>query len=103
MGTHGIQRFRSIPCGTIEKVFAGFSAPEGIAVKAMARMRTQFDVPTKIVVLDYAALHKRLLGFSKIMVDRRLSVIPQTGYCSRKKNGQTKFPSARSCRQKVAV
>jgi hypothetical protein len=81
MGAHSVHGFRPVTRGSIKKMFAGLRVPEGVAVKAMARLRTQFDVPTKLAVLNDTTLHKKLLSFSGIIVEGLERVIPQIGYC----------------------
>jgi hypothetical protein len=74
------QSFSQITRRPIKEVFAGLCPPEGVAIKAMAAPRTQFDVSVIILFLNDPSLHK-CPQFSSIFFERLKAVIPQMGYC----------------------
>jgi hypothetical protein len=62
-------------------MFAGVSATEGVAVKAMPRLRLEPYVALKVVFLNNPVLHD-VPRFRVIIVNTRKHVIPQIGYFS---------------------
>jgi hypothetical protein len=67
VGVQRIESFGQIARSPVKKVFAG-GPPEGVAVKAMTRPRTQFDVSVELVFLNHPSLHD-VPRFSGIIFD----------------------------------
>jgi hypothetical protein len=55
---HRVQRFGQIAGSAVKQMFASSRAPEGVAIEAMARLRTQFDIALKTILLKNPSLHK---------------------------------------------
>jgi hypothetical protein len=90
VGVHGVESFGQVTRSTVKQVFASSSAPERVAIKAMTRLRTQFDIPAKAAFLKNPSLHgaPHFLG---IIVEGGERVIPQMRYFSRpdfRRNGR---------------
>ena len=58
MGVHCVHSLHQVAGRSVKQVFSCSRAPEGVAVEAMVRLRTQSNIPIVAVFLNQAGLHK---------------------------------------------